>query len=259
MTFLFDLDGTLLNTLTDLTNAVNFALKRNRLSTLEENEMRLLVGNGVSVLCERAAAITWHRLSLSEQQAYLELAESASREDSRYREDLLSVTYAVRYKEEQTVLVPLQLTDAVTGDFLEYYAQHSMDQTAPYPGIIEMLTGFQAAGHKLAVISNKADPLTRDVVNHYFSEIDFDQVLGMRSDLSPKPDPAGALQIAGQLEVKPEDVFFVGDSMTDMKTAVNAGMHPIGVSWGFRSVEELLDNGAKTIVHSPEELERIQK
>lgn len=53
-TIIFDLDGTLLNTLTDLTNSVNFALERYRLPTHSEDAVRQMVGNGVTVLMERA-------------------------------------------------------------------------------------------------------------------------------------------------------------------------------------------------------------
>jgi phosphoglycolate phosphatase len=69
-----------------------------------------------------------------------------------------------------------------------------------------------------------------------------------------KPDPAGAFSILEVLRLPAEEVAFVGDTGVDMRTAVNSGLFPIGVSWGFRPKEELLEHGAKIILNRPEEL-----
>ncbi len=257
MCIIFDLDGTLLNTLTDLAIAVNFALRSNRLPELPEESMKLLVGNGVRLLSDRAVAIAWKKWSGEQREHYLKLAASAAGENEAYTSELITVEYATAYKETSSAEIPLELADAVYADFMEYYAQHSMDETRPYPGIMELLQALKHKGKKLAVMSNKADEMTRRIVRHYFGNEQFEAVLGMRDDIKPKPDPAGALYLAGKLDVKPEEIFFVGDAMTDMRTAVAAGMTAIGVSWGFRSVEELLDNGAAVIVDKPSELEDI--
>ncbi|MCB1092214.1 MAG: HAD family hydrolase, partial [Verrucomicrobiae bacterium] len=50
------------------------------------------------------------------------------------------------------------------------------------------------------------------------------------------------------------ECLFVGDSAVDMETASRAGMQPIGVSWGFRGVEELWSHGAKAVIDHPRNL-----
>lgn len=257
MCIIFDLDGTLLNTLTDLAIAVNFALKSNRLPELPEESMKLLVGNGVRPLTDRAVAIAWQQWNTEQQEHYLMLTVAAASEDETFTEELITVEYATAYKQIAAAKIPLQLADAVFADFKEYYAQHSMDETKAYPGIMELLHALKNNGRNLAVMSNKADTMTQAIVKHYFGDNLFSAVLGMREDLAPKPDPAGALYLADKLEVKPGEVIFVGDAMTDMRTAVSAGMTAIGVSWGFRSVEELLDNGAARIIDRPADLEEL--
>ena len=254
MTIIFDLDGTLLDTITDLAVATNFALRNNKLNELDVDAYKLLVGNGVKVLAERATAKSWMLWTTEEREAYLALARSAADEDERYTEAMQVITYTEEYKDLRTVEVPQQLVDSVYSDFMEYYAQHSTDETKPYDGIVELLDELKTRGHQLAVLSNKADPLTQAVVKFYFKPGVFDAVTGMRDDVLPKPNPSGALKLSKLLGVDPVDVFYIGDTMTDMKTAVDAGMKPVGVTWGFRSEQELLDHGAKWIIDQPREL-----
>ena len=81
--------------------------------------------------------------------------------------------------------------------------------------------------------------------------------MGVRDGAPMKPDPAGALEIAGQLGIAPEKSFYLGDTGTDMKTASAAGMFPVGALWGFRDADELERNGAKTLIEKPEALLEI--
>ena len=69
-----------------------------------------------------------------------------------------------------------------------------------------------------------------------------------------KPDPAGILEISQELGIPPQKMLYLGDSGVDMKTAHAAGCHAIGVTWGFRSQEELLEDGAENLIENPNEL-----
>jgi phosphoglycolate phosphatase len=79
-------------------------------------------------------------------------------------------------------------------------------------------------------------------------------VYGLRDDVPRKPDPAGALEITRLLGADPARMLYLGDTAIDMQTAVSAGMFPVGALWGFRTREELLENGAKALIHHPREL-----
>jgi phosphoglycolate phosphatase len=104
------------------------------------------------------------------------------------------------------------------------------------------------------VISNKLETYTKLAVDFYFPQVSFDYVLGASPSFPRKPDPMGALFIAKGLKTKPERFIFLGDTNTDMKTAVAAGMFPVGVLWGFRSQNELEESGANAVIHHPLEL-----
>ena len=91
-------------------------------------------------------------------------------------------------------------------------------------------------------------------VRDLLSKWRFKAVFGLREDVPRKPDPAGALEISRLLGADPDRMLYLGDTATDMQTAVSAGMFPVGALWGFRTREELLENGAKALIQHPQEL-----
>ncbi len=134
--------------------------------------------------------------------------------------------------------------------FRKIYDENYLNKTAPYDGITEMLAQLKEKGYKLAVVSNKVDVMAKKIVDEIFSNI-FDFTSGKVDNLPTKPDPTLTLSIMKEMELEPSQCAFVGDSGMDMKTGVNTGAVPIGVSWGFREKEELLENGAKYIIDAP--------
>lgn len=203
---LFDLDGTLTNTLEDIANAMNRALRLHGLPEFPVNEYRYLVGDGVKKLAERAC---------------------------RGRKEL---------------------EDAVRRDYQAYYQEHAQVLTAPYAGVEDMLRELKRRGIRLAVFSNKPHEDTCRVVAHYFPDVDIEVVRGQMEGVPVKPDPSGALAIAEAMGIAPEEFVYLGDTGTDMRCAVNAGMRPIGVLWGFRTAEELLESGAQALIEHPSQL-----
>lgn len=201
----FDLDGTLTDTLTDIGNAMNHTLALHGLPTYEMDRYRYLVGSGMKRL------------------AHLVVGD---------RQDMY---------------------ETVLAGYASYYAQHATDTTAPYPGIIDMLRALHERGLKLCVFSNKPHGDVVTVVKQYLGEIPFDVVQGQIESVPVKPDPAGALNCAKALGVAPEECLYLGDTDVDMLCARNAGMHPIGVKWGFRP-EELEVAGAETVIAEPMEI-----
>lgn len=158
-----------------------------------------------------------------------------------------------------------RITPAGTGDivlqqctalFTEIYSRNWKRKCCPYDGISAMLSALKTHGLQLAVLSNKPHAFTTLFVDEFFTEGLFSVVYGQRNGYAKKPDPTVALEIAEHLGTRPQDTVFVGDSGVDMQTAKAAGMTAAGVSWGFRSVQELTDNNADIIVHKPLELEQ---
>ncbi len=209
---LFDLDGTLLNTLEDLAGSMNEALKIMGLPSHPVEKYKILVGDGVDILVSRA------------------LPEN------------------LRSKENITRGVSL-----MRGEYDKRWAV----KTKPYPGIPELLDALTKKGIKKAVLSNKPDDFTRIVVEKLLSKWRFDIVRGLKPGGPKKPDPSAALEISRAFGIPPDEFIYLGDTNTDMLTANAAGMFAAGALWGFRDRDELLESGAKALIHKPVELKRF--
>ncbi len=207
---IFDLDGTLLNTLGDLRAATNHALEVRGLPPHSMEEIRQFIGNGIRLLICRA------------------MPEGTSEAE----------------------------IDAALDDFKAYYAAHIHDRTVPYDGIPQLLTALRKRGIKVAVLSNKIDSASQQLIEYFFPG-KTDVVFGEHVGVPRKPDPTSCRMVMQQLGVQPEQVLYVGDSGTDMQTAKNAGLYAVGVTWGFRSKEVLLEYGADVLVHRPEQILQI--
>nr|DAW43310.1 MAG TPA: putative phosphatase [Caudoviricetes sp.] len=146
--------------------------------------------------------------------------------------------------------------DAALDDFKAYYAAHIHDRTVPYDGIPQLLTALKKRGIQVAVLSNKIDSASQQLIEYFFPG-KTDVVFGEHVGVPRKPDPTSCRMVMQQLGVQPEQVLYVGDSGTDMQTAKNAGLYAVGVTWGFRSKEVLLEYGADVLVHRPEQILQI--
>ncbi|MGA2679998.1 MAG: HAD family hydrolase [Sedimentisphaerales bacterium] len=203
---LFDLDGTLLYTLTDVANAMNKALVHFGFSPHLVDAYKYFIGESVETEAQRA------------------LPKSAR--------DPEFVRKVAAYSEE--------IYDKCWGD-----------NAHPYPGIPELLTELPRRGLSLVILSNKNDRFTKVMVEKILSQWRFKIVQGALPDVPLKPDPTMALQIAKKLRIPPDQFLYLGDTSTDMKTAVAAGMFPVGCVWGYRTADELLESGAKAMIDNP--------
>ena len=208
---LFDLDGTLVDTLEDLADAVNFALSKYGFPTHELHKFNYFVGNGMKNLIERS------------------LPEEGVDEETFQK---------------------------VFDAFYNYYSVHYLDKTYVYSGFEEVLNTLKIKGIKLAVVSNKRHEMTEAIIDKQLVGY-FDAVTGQRPDYPVKPDPTLALKIIDDLGATPAECVFVGDSGSDAVTARNIGCKGVGVLWGFRTEEELLENGAHYIAKEPKDILNI--
>ena len=147
-----------------------------------------------------------------------------------------------------------QLHETCVREYRDDYSRNWNVDTRPYAGIEQMLDELAARKIKMAVLSNKPDEFTQLCVRHYFGRWSFGAVIGASAAFKHKPDPAPALEIARRLNMRPHEFLYVGDTATDMQTAKNAGMAPVGALWGFRTREELEDAGARFLIARPDEL-----
>ena len=139
---------------------------------------------------------------------------------------------------------------------LDYYKDHFADKTYPYVGIPELLLKLKQKGIRSAVCTNKAHHMAVLIARQVFDGI-FDEVIGQQTGRPLKPDAFSPSEIMNKFGVTPAETVFVGDSGVDMETAKNSGTHSIGVLWGFRKREELIENGGQHIVSTADEIIKI--
>ena len=205
----FDLDGTLLNTIQDLADSVNYVLAYYGYSEHGYEDYKLKIGKGFQHL--------------------LEMSLPKDRQSDAMMEKALDM-------------------------FVKAYAKRYLNKTAPYKGIEAMLEKLQEKGIKMGVNSNKRNDYSSALIKKNFPQISFVGIFGEREDVPRKPNPQAALELVGLMNLKPEEVLYMGDSQIDMETGKNAGMDTIGVLWGFRKEDELIEGGAAYIVKAPEEV-----
>ncbi len=209
----FDLDGTLLDSLPDLTDAVNFALKKEGLPQHTQEEVRNFIGSGVFVLLEKAA-----------------------------------------YPQTDP-----ELLRRLKEGFDAYYGVHYLSRSRLYPGVTEVLDYLKQQGAGLAVFSNKPDEFVKKIVGELFPEGTFIGVMGNRKEYPKKPDPAQIKELQKRLGYRDEECLYVGDSDVDILTGQNAGYRTVGVTWGYRPKELLVQAGAEFLADTWEELLGLTK
>lgn len=205
---IFDLDGTLVNSITDITNSLNYAIKPCGLAPKTSEEVSALVGEGITKVIERVLGD----------------------ERRQYRDDVVK-------------------------RFLEFYSEHIVDNTFPYPGVRETLERLN--GFKKAVISNKREALSIKVLEALDLIMFFDLVIGSDSTTEKKPSPIPVLHVISTMGLTPEDSIMVGDSDLDIAAGKSAGIKTVGVTYGYREREFLKD--ADYIIDDIKELTNLIK
>lgn len=156
-------------------------------------------------------------------------------------------------------LPPDQRTDEMVlkmkSHFVPRYNDHIADSTAPYPGIYDLLERLEAKGIAFAIASNKYQEGTEILAEKFFGRYGFVSILGQRSGMPIKPDPEIIREVMSALpDISAEEVIYCGDSDVDMQTGFNAGVRTVGVTWGFRTREELEAYRPWLTADSPEEI-----
>ena len=151
------------------------------------------------------------------------------------------------------------LKEHVFQTFRAYYVAHSMDKTAPYEGVEEMLKECKKRGFHTAIVSNKLDPAVKDLHKAFFAD-KIDVAIGETEMVKRKPAPDMVNEAIRQLsqlhgeKIEKSACIYIGDSEVDLKTAENSELPCIAVSWGFRDRDFLIERGAEVIIDSPDEL-----
>lgn len=228
------MDGTILNTIGDLTDSLNHALVETGHKG-EHSEETVKLCFGWATRLDMIKAIAMAKGFIAED---LELAGTA---------------------------IPVEDIPATEGEidelmavFTSYYGRHSQIKTKPYRGIPEVIRTLRQKGIHTAVASNKDDNHVQILSKKLFPGL-FDISIGRNPKMAIKPNPEMILEIARRLGVKAKEIVYIGDSEVDIMTGKKGGFPSISVSWGFRTKEFLKNHGAERIADKPEDIIEIIK
>lgn len=224
---IFDMDGTILDTLEDLTGAIRHSMRAgNHTDDFTREEVRFFFGSGAHVAFQRALAC----------------------EAGEPPEDYLKIGVSREYLPEEAARLQ-QI-------FAEYYPNHCEEQTRAFPGLTEALDDLRNAGVRLAVVSNKIDEAVQILAEQYFPGR-FDFAIGISESNRRKPYPDMLKQCLQVMGVRREEAVYIGDSEVDIQTAANMGMPCVSVAWGSRSEEFLRRQGASVIIREAAGLKTV--
>lgn len=213
-TVIFDLDGTLLDTIEDIKGTCNIILERYGYQPLSTKTYCYFVGKGVRNLM---------------------------------------IKIFDHYQIDQ------DLFDDFMSQYYEVYKTESTRNTDIYPGIKSLVSKLKEFGVTVNVLSNKPHVQVQTIMPYYFPDMPFDFMYGKRQGIDPKPNPTLLFEMMRKLGVDKDQVLYVGDTKTDIETAINANVQSVGVLWGFREEKELVEAGASYIVSDPLEILDIVK
>ncbi|WP_139957906.1 HAD family hydrolase [Flavicella sediminum] len=205
---IFDLDGTLVNSIADIAYSMNVVLEASSYPTHSYEAYETFIGSGIRNLVGKALPA-----------------------DAKNEKEI----------------------DRVFDEMFRHYKDNCINKTAVYQGVMPLLEQLQKTTLKMAVLSNKADALTKKVVTHTLPAI-FNPVIGLTTEALKKPNPEVVLNICKELGLNVNNTLYVGDTSVDIQTAKNAGLISVAVTWGFRSKASLVAEKPDYIIDSPEEL-----
>ena len=235
---IFDLDGTLVDSMPDIVFFLNLMLKKYGLSEVSIDDAMDFIGYGARKLVSRC-------LDFSRKKTLLD--SEKLKNDSSLREFC-----------EKPALSEEEIDERLAFYNANYSASNS-PRTRVYDGIKELLVSLKQRGFYLAILSNKPQETLDSVYQTYLKDFNFDICLGMGTRFPRKPAPDSTLFIIDTLKVKKENVIFVGDEETDVLVAKNSGIKGVSVLWGYRGKEELVSAGATVFAENAETLSEIIK
>lgn len=205
---ILDVDGTLLETLSDIKASLNMVLNEYGYPGRDYDQVRLAIGKGSKKLVED------------------------------------SLPNGINEKQ----------IEEIADKYLKVYGQHYNVETSPYQGISKLLNELENKGLLLAVNTNKPDAYAKDLIAKHFPGNNFVAIFGSRPNVPNKPDPTSCNKIVNIMGLNKDEVLYIGDSESDVKTAKNANLKCVGCLWGFRDLKTLQEAGADYIVKEPKEV-----
>ena len=132
-----------------------------------------------------------------------------------------------------------------------------IDESIPFPGAAEVLNHFTEKGTKISLLTTKAQDQADKIVDHFGFRGDLSYVMGRRNGVAHKPSAEPLLIICDELEIPPSETLMVGDTELDINCGKNAGALSCGVSYGYRTEENLKEFNPDLLINDIRELKYL--
>ena len=211
---LFDLDGTLIDSVPDLALSVNQMLTSLGMNTYPINDIRSWVGNGAAVLTKRA------------------------------------LSGSINIKADLNA----DFVEKALATFLDYYQQNVCVDTTVYPNVANTLAALHNSGYQMVIVTNKPEQFVRPILEKLGLNTYFSMIVGGDSLSKRKPDPMQLHYVCEQLKVSESQCIMIGDSKNDIHAAVAANMDSIALTYGYNHGEDIHSHGANVVLDDFAEL-----
>lgn len=253
--FIFDLDGTMFNSLGDLAPAVNYALRQFGIQEISKDNVRSCIGNGSRNLIRRSVASGIMYGAGKTAGEPIEGKSRAEHLDVRDKEAVTAILESAGFDEAKI--------DEVLKTYSGYYWEHCTEETEPYEGVLEFINWISSGRKIAAMLTNKPVLPAKKILEKFglLSGAAQNNKISyyLCGDTSPerKPGPGGIYAILKELNVAPEKAVMIGDDTPDVMAAKNAGIDSIICLEGFGRPENLLPLEPKYTIRHIKDLMRL--
>ncbi|MCS7204179.1 MAG: HAD family hydrolase [Leptospiraceae bacterium] len=192
---IFDLDGTIIDTLPDLANSVNYGLQKVGLEKIPTDIIKGFIGDGMKSLIEKTLNDLYNQQKISLEE----------------KEKLFQIVFQY---------------------FFELYDRNCVNLTKPYEGVVDFLEEFRDR-YKFAILTNKSDYFTKKIIKQLDLEKYFSHILSGDVEEYKKPKPNGIKKIQQDWNLSEDEIIVVGDHYTDILSAKNANVKSIFAMYGY--------------------------
>jgi phosphoglycolate phosphatase len=233
---LFDLDGTLVDTLPDIAAALGAALSEAGVPTPPVDVVKSMVGDGARELIRKALAVdlAWNPQRVPDLARWAAAAKPPSPDTASVARDL----------------------DALHASFLAHYRAHVSDRSTVYAGVPEALAALRAAGVMAAVVTNKPGDIARRLLDDVGLTPQLTRVIGDDDGFPRKPDPTAAGAIIAAAGTTAARTAVVGDGLPDVRLGHAVGATTVAAGWGYVAPERLAAESPAHLARTPEEAAR---
>ncbi len=244
---IFDLDGTLVDTLGGIANTCNHVLSRHGYETKPLESYMDFVGNGLAMTIFRA-------LPDDVKKDLIRKSDLGNNLNTKSKDKLISQYLDLKHMVGEPDFEIPELKEMVK-ELLNYYKLHPTVDSKLYDGVEDVMNYLDNNGIVWGIHTNKAASIAKDVADTFIDPKRYVGLRGPNGEVPRKPNPKGSLELIQQTkDINIDEVIFIGDTEVDIDAAKELGVPCILVSYGFRTKVFLSELKPDFLIDTPKEI-----